>query len=449
MLLLSLGFVLSGRFVIMDGLLTLFTTVCLLAMFLAVRGPRVRPGWWLVAAVACSLGVLTKGPVAIVLTVPPLVALRWLDRTQARVRLGHWLVFALAVLAVTVPWFVLIAHRQAEFAGYFLWKHHVLRFVSAFNHEAPILVLRAGVAHRDVPQFSVAGSHARLSGWAPGRAAQAQDARAWGVGARRGVDRGVLLGVQLQAADVHPACRSAVVFGAGLRAASTVGRQVRPCGLGPPRAPVARARHGPGGGHRSGHCRSGSGAGARSRCGQFVNFAVLGGSLAFLVYRLVHPCSWPARAASWGVVAGVSLLIMGFAFQKFVPEFARYRSVHANAARLCRTARRHAVAGRVFRVAERWQFTLPARRSGPPLRAMASSPASEQFILEHPHTVIVADPPHAALLRDTLGNRIALTRSRGARGRLYLLSTLPSADTLVGHPRLPLPVQRLGTCRRR
>jgi dolichol-phosphate mannosyltransferase len=75
MLLLSLGFVLSGRFVIMDGLLTLFTTVCFLAMFLAVHGPRVRPGWWLVAAVACGLGVLTKGPLAIVLTVPPFVAL--------------------------------------------------------------------------------------------------------------------------------------------------------------------------------------------------------------------------------------------------------------------------------------------------------------------------------------------------------------------------------------
>jgi hypothetical protein len=173
---------------------------------------------------------------------------------------------------------------------------------------------------------------------------------------------------------------------------------------------------------------------------QLANYAVLGGSLAFLLYRLVHRRSWPARAASWGVVAGASLLIMGFAFQKFVPEFARYRSVHANAARLCRTA--HGTPLPVIYFA--WQsdgsslYLPPAQ-----IRRFKDGEFAnlERFILEHPHTVIVADPPHAALLRDTLGNRIALTQSRGARGRLYLLSTLPAANTLVG-TRDSLPVQR-------
>ena len=138
MLLLSLGFVLSGRFLIMDGPLTLFTTVCLLASFLAVRGPQVRLAWWLVAAVACSLGILTKGPVAVVLTLPPLVSLLWLDHRHARVRIWHWLAAVAVILLVTAPWFILIAQRQGDFASQFLWKHHILRFVSAFNHQAPV-----------------------------------------------------------------------------------------------------------------------------------------------------------------------------------------------------------------------------------------------------------------------------------------------------------------------
>ena len=54
------------------------------------------------------------------------------------VRIGHWLAAIAVILLVTAPWFILIAQRQGEFASHFLWKHHVLRFVSAFNHQAPV-----------------------------------------------------------------------------------------------------------------------------------------------------------------------------------------------------------------------------------------------------------------------------------------------------------------------
>src|SRR6185437_8906487 len=64
MLLLSLGFLLASRFLIMDGLLTFFTTISLLSMYTATQGPRLHRGWWLLAAVSCGLGVMTKGPVA-------------------------------------------------------------------------------------------------------------------------------------------------------------------------------------------------------------------------------------------------------------------------------------------------------------------------------------------------------------------------------------------------
>ncbi len=136
-LLLCGGFVLGGRFLIMDGPLTLFTTVTLLAAYLACGGAQFRLPWWLLAGTACALGVLTKGPIAIVLCVPPLLLARWLAGQGSPLRLRHWLAFAAPVLLFTVPWFMAIAAVHDDFSSHFLWKHHVLRFVSAFNHGQP------------------------------------------------------------------------------------------------------------------------------------------------------------------------------------------------------------------------------------------------------------------------------------------------------------------------
>ena len=47
LLMLSLGFVLASRFLIMDGLLTLFTTVSLLSLYVATQGSRLHRGWWM------------------------------------------------------------------------------------------------------------------------------------------------------------------------------------------------------------------------------------------------------------------------------------------------------------------------------------------------------------------------------------------------------------------
>src|SRR5690348_9674251 len=47
------GFLSTGRLLLMDSLLTLWTTLALLSAFEAVRGERLRWGWWLLASLAC------------------------------------------------------------------------------------------------------------------------------------------------------------------------------------------------------------------------------------------------------------------------------------------------------------------------------------------------------------------------------------------------------------
>jgi 4-amino-4-deoxy-L-arabinose transferase-like glycosyltransferase len=132
------GFVTMGRLLILDGLLAFCVTLSLYATFEAIRGPRMRPSWGLLAAVACGLGILAKGPVAVVLLIPPFWAYRHLAGRSCRVGWVSLLLFSGVVLAITLPWYVAICCRLPEFARYFLWQQNVVRFVAPFDHLKPI-----------------------------------------------------------------------------------------------------------------------------------------------------------------------------------------------------------------------------------------------------------------------------------------------------------------------
>lgn len=131
------GFVLAGRFLILDSLLAFWTTICMLSGYLAVRGQRHRWVWWMIAGMACALGVLTKGPLALVLCAPPLVVSGWLRADHSRTRFWHWGAFVLPMVAVCVPWYVAVAKFNPQFVDYFFWEHNFKRFTQGSNHEQP------------------------------------------------------------------------------------------------------------------------------------------------------------------------------------------------------------------------------------------------------------------------------------------------------------------------
>jgi hypothetical protein len=141
------GFVAVGRLLILDGLLTFWTTLALFAAFEALRGERLHRGWWMLSAVACGLGVLTKGPVALVLVAPPLWLHRRLTGRGCPVGGRGLLLFAAVLLAVALPWYVALCSRVPGFLRYFFWEHHVVRYLSSFAHQhgiwfyAPVLLL--------------------------------------------------------------------------------------------------------------------------------------------------------------------------------------------------------------------------------------------------------------------------------------------------------------------
>ena len=134
---LASAFTVMGRLLVLDGVLTFWITLGLFSLFEATREERLRSGWWVLAALACGLGVLTKGPVALILVVPPVLMYRWLANCPGRIRWVSWVVFAGIVLAVVLPWFVAVCLRRPEFAQYFLWEHNIVRFLAPFDHLEP------------------------------------------------------------------------------------------------------------------------------------------------------------------------------------------------------------------------------------------------------------------------------------------------------------------------
>jgi dolichol-phosphate mannosyltransferase len=134
-LVLTPGFVILGRTVTLDSLLTLCVAVGWFSAHAALSGPAFRWSWWLSSAVACGLGLLAKGPVALALVVPPVLAHQLLGYQVKRSRWLAWTFYVAVALAVAAPWYLAMAHRQPEYLEQFLWKANVLRFVTPFDHE--------------------------------------------------------------------------------------------------------------------------------------------------------------------------------------------------------------------------------------------------------------------------------------------------------------------------
>ncbi len=91
--------------------------------------------WMVLAAALLGLGTLAKGPVALALG--GAVALVWLV-IEGRAREAFtipWLRCAIVYLAITAPWFVLAAERNAGFLQFFFVHEHVQRYLESTEHE--------------------------------------------------------------------------------------------------------------------------------------------------------------------------------------------------------------------------------------------------------------------------------------------------------------------------
>jgi 4-amino-4-deoxy-L-arabinose transferase-like glycosyltransferase len=132
---LSVRFLYLAGMLSMDGLLCTFVLAGLACGHLALTESKRR--WVVLSAIACGLGVLTKGPVAIVLIVMPLIALALLDRRCRFLSKIEACIYAAIVGLIAGPWFVAMALAAPQAAGSFFWLHHLVRYFAPIDHEKP------------------------------------------------------------------------------------------------------------------------------------------------------------------------------------------------------------------------------------------------------------------------------------------------------------------------
>ena len=128
----SVLFYVSAGAVMTDGALLLGVMLAMYGFWVGLHGaqaPRQRERWWLFVGIA--IGLLAKGPVALVLIGVPLLA--WtLARSEAGAawRAFPWLPGLALVVVLVVPWYALAEVRTPGFLNYFLAGEHWHRFVT-------------------------------------------------------------------------------------------------------------------------------------------------------------------------------------------------------------------------------------------------------------------------------------------------------------------------------
>ncbi|WGT67601.1 ArnT family glycosyltransferase [cyanobacterium endosymbiont of Epithemia clementina EcSB] len=134
-----------GRTAVSDMFLSSNIGLALLSFFIGYAHPEKdstkRLGlsiknWWYVGYwVFMALGVLAKGPVAIVLPgIIVIVFLLFVGRLVEVVKETPWLLGIMSFIAITIPWFVLITLKHGqEYINTFFGLHNIQRFTSVVS----------------------------------------------------------------------------------------------------------------------------------------------------------------------------------------------------------------------------------------------------------------------------------------------------------------------------
>lgn len=129
----TLLFVVSSGAVMTDMSLTLGTTLVMVGFWFSLRDDMSKNWpWQLLMALGFVIGLLAKGPLALVLCGVPIgVWLIWQRRVFDAWRRIAWLRTALLVLIFSLPWYIMAELRTPGFLNYFLVGEHFHRFVTA------------------------------------------------------------------------------------------------------------------------------------------------------------------------------------------------------------------------------------------------------------------------------------------------------------------------------
>lgn len=118
----------SAGAVMTDPFLALGTTLSLVSFGMVTNG-NIRYWRWLFFG-GLVIGLLAKGPLAVVLTgIPITLWLIWRGRWKTQLKAFPWVRGTLATLALSVPWYIAAELKTPGFLDYFIVGEHIKRFL--------------------------------------------------------------------------------------------------------------------------------------------------------------------------------------------------------------------------------------------------------------------------------------------------------------------------------
>ncbi|RUT79115.1 ArnT family glycosyltransferase [Ancylomarina longa] len=124
-------FLLHAGVVSTDTALCFFITLAMLSFWKAIHLEKIS-GWSYLFFVALGLGLLSKGPIVVILTMPPIVLWVMLFKEYRNaLKRFPWILGSIISLAIAVPWYYLAELKTKGFIDYFIVGEHFKRFFDA------------------------------------------------------------------------------------------------------------------------------------------------------------------------------------------------------------------------------------------------------------------------------------------------------------------------------
>ncbi|MFX0545913.1 ArnT family glycosyltransferase [Roseovarius sp. S1116L3] len=119
----------ASAFVMTDIPMALGTTLVMVAFWKVVCGAATDRGWGYGVFLGLAIGMLAKGPVAVVICLIPLFLWLTLRLDWGLLRRLPWVKGSALLLALTVPWYAAAEWATPGFLRYFLIGEHIERFL--------------------------------------------------------------------------------------------------------------------------------------------------------------------------------------------------------------------------------------------------------------------------------------------------------------------------------